>query len=617
MTSGTSSSDGVASPKAGLFLDTCRRHFWIPLTYLAIQGFVLVNQLNPGMHAADYYWGTGGFDSLLLQDAAVLGYALSLIFCYVGVWRSSFYLFDRSAAPFFGALPIRRGSLFLTSLLAALLPLVAVLVGIALCLLVLVAGGSLSLAAVAQWLGTQLLLLVCFSGVAMLSVQLCGRPLVALVMYCMINGYVAVVELGLKLLCSITLPSVLQSRGESLLLLGWASPGYRLAEELIGNVYSTGYTVLPEGAWLTLLAYALVGVACMGTAAWLFERRDLERAGDGFAFPQVHAVTSVLFSLAAGLGLTLLVCMMRFANDSSPELYGRLSQDAGVQAQIAITLVALCTLAYLVSERILGRDFRAVRERPATFITTVALAVGLAILATVDVTRASRYVPAPEDVASVEVSGLDLSIKDEEGVRAVCNLHQEVIDTWGADDAYQEGSSYDGWAVTIWYQMKDGSYVGRDYDINFSAARQAEAGTAAHALAEFLGSPAAGHEVELLATQALRDNTRYYETYLYQDEVADEDDDKWADGSIVVPASEYPALLAAIRQDLASGGAWAAFSWDDGATMLGNLSIMGPWGTHDGDVSDLSYQPYHTLYLSEERTPAMLAWARAWCAAQG
>lgn len=593
----TSSPSRGASGARGLFADTCARHAWPAIVYLVAWLLVVLNLVN--IPASHYGGGAARLygESALVPLSCQLGYVLALVVGYVAVARCFGGLFDRVEAPFLGALPLRRRTLVLATFAAAVVPLVLVVAAVAVVLLVL--GGDVAApAVVGQCALAQLLMLACFMGLALLSVALSGRRLVAFVVFCMLNGYVAVMEYGVESLFRLMMPSVVADPMATLPTLGWASPGWELGMRILGSTMGAYERAEPVELWTPLVAYALVGVAAAALAVALLVRRDVERAGDGFVFPRVHTVASVLFSVAAGLGLTLFVVSVTLSDAVDPEATGRLSASVPVRVAVGLLLVGLCALVYLVSEHVLGHDARSVRAHPAALVATLAVSAALALVACADFAGVVRRVPDASEVASVDVIALGLTdIEDEGGIEAVCALHRDIIDTWGAKaTTSDEGTAYEA-TVGFTYHLKDGTTLSRSYEIEMGDARQRTPGTAAHAFAGFMDSPTLGQEVlgEMEGLLSAGGGTALVSLYDGTQVLYDEP----------VLADQREDLLAAVRQDVEEHGAWCLLQGvpENGAEVGSVAFLAAGGGADDG--------PALFMELSEERTPATLAFARS------
>lgn len=570
-------SSRTSSSSIGIFKDACLRRAHVAIAYLVIWLVPLLSLLYRARAMADSGMEAGG--QQLLEFSSVLGVFLTLVASYAAVLRNLNFAFDRVAAPFYGALPVRRRPLFYSLFLASLVPLI--LANLVLALLLLVLGGMASIGPmdVLAWFAEQGLMCVTFCGIASLCMVASGRATVATILFCMVNGYVAVVQWGVQQVVSLLAPSVTNGSSPS---LAWASPAVYLVKSL--SAFLSGR--IP---WLALVAYALVGVACMSVAAELSARRDLERAGDAFAFRPVHEVASVLFSLAAGLGVSLIVLAL-FVDSAT-----------GNPLVVGAVVVASCALVFCVSEAGVGGGISVLRRRRAGFVVTVAISVAFAVCCATDAMGVVRYVPSVDDVKSVSVSNPNLSFESREGISQVVGLHKSLVAGGATNLTTTSDDSAEYNTVDITYTLKDGTLISREYTIDLSSKSLSDKGSTGSVFKAFLQSEAATDATCSMLQRSLVKDTSATDVSL--DYCPSSDATTWHSESIA--GTDYKALEAVLEQDVRAHGAYAASytQGSDDTALAASLSV--------GAVAPGSnnYQVL-TFTLSERYTPNTIEWLK-------
>lgn len=575
-------SSRTSSSSIGIFRDACLRRAHVALAYLVIWLVPLLSLLYRGRAMADGGMEAGG--QQLLAFSSVLGVFLTLVASYAAVLRNLNFAFDRVAAPFYGSLPVRRRPLFHSLFLASLVPLI--LANLVLALLLLVLGGMAGIGPmdVLVWFAEQGLMCITFCGIASLCMVVSGRASVATILFCMVNGYVVVVQWGVQQVVSLLAPSVHNGSSPS---LAWASPAVYLVKSL--SAFQNGRV-----PWLALVAYALVGVACMVVAAELSARRDLERAGDAFAFRPVHEVASVLFALAAGLGVSLTVLAL-FADSVS-----------GNPLAVGTVVVASCALVFCVAEAGVGGGVSALRRRKAGLVVTVAISVAFAVCCATDAMGVVRYVPSVDDVKSVSVSNPNLTFESREGISQVVGLHKSLVA--GGATNLANGSATDDSAeyntVDITYTLKDGTLISREYTIDLSSKSLSDTGSTGSAFKAFLQSEAATDATCSMLQRSLVKDTSATDVSL--DYCPSPDATTWHSESIA--GTDYKALEAVLEQDVRAHGAYAASymqgTYDTALAASLSVGAVAP-GSNDYQVL--------TFTLSERYTPKTVEWLKQHC----
>lgn len=592
MISRTPSSSGVprpyprcGSPTWGLFRDTCKRYCAPAVLYLVVWAIVLVRLVYQARFDASF----DATNALVTYQG--MGELLAFLFAWVAAAANFRFLLGRDEAEIYGALPVTRRGLFLATLGATFVPLLGSVLVLGLLFLALSGAVGTSVADVAQWMALQALALVTFGGIAVFCLQLVGRYAIGLIVYLMANLYAAVVDLGLWYLASISMPSIVTG-GMSSLDLGWASPAYAILRIVSVEGYLEGVGLTTQ-AWQTLGTYGLVGVGLLALSGVLFAHRDLERAGDAFAFRPAHAIVTVLFSVGAGVGLTLVLTALVFGSLSWP-----IATGMTLSPWLGVTLVLLSVVVLLAAETVMGRSVRAVRGHIPTLAATVAVSVAAALAFTTDLTGMTRYVPEPHDVSFASVGMVSsVPFEDEAAIESVVRLHQALIDSQGEAS---DSSYVNLYPFQLTYEMKDGQEVVRQYYVT-STYEDNRPGTSDYAVRQFLSADAVKDQLVTLLEDALSTDSQNRDVELNPLGGT-------STTSRSIHEADFPALLAALEQDVREKGATCSSYYAADLVPSHSDGVGEAILTIDVPRSSGQQTVMMDLYLSQENTPHTYEW---------
>lgn len=609
----------ASSPALGLFLDVCQRHLYIGVGYLIVWLFWLVPL---ALRIAGPTPPADPAHELAQSGMAVV--VLSAVVSFAMVCGAFSWMYDRRAVQLYGMIPLRRRSTFPAVALAGVIPLL-VAVGIAGLVFAMALSFGQDAAAILPWIAGHALLIVTFSGITALCVQLAGRPVFALLCYLLINFYAYAARQFAEALYSLVAPSVSFASVDE---LDWASPLVRLLQLVTSwaSAYpfpdpSCGAALVQAGA-----IYAAVGVSCAAAAGLAFSRRNLERAGDAYVSPAVRTVVSALVSILVGFAAAELVLSWSLSNR-----YGIPAQMAamlyGVSPQLACVLpVVFSALVFAAIEAVMGHGVKALRKRVPALVTTTGVAFVASIACVGSAADAAVYVPNPVDVQRATVSCVSVPFEDEKGVERVTQLHSTLMGSPCSDDEPVPSNIY---SEMISYQMKDGTSISRQYAIPLNGDGEPNADSkAAQALMDFANDPTTEEALRSQVDAVLLDAGSSYVTISYEEYAPDSQEDApWRSGEIL-PA-DYAALREVLEQDIDEHGAACAMPlyqlttsfYDSAGTYQYSTTTSSSLGAavETPYLASVSLSPTTpgensadtTIYLSEGATPHTAAWLRS------
>ena len=344
------------------------------------------------------------------------------------------YLYTPRGAGLAASLPIRRGCMFRTHLLAGLLMLLsaeAVIFGLA--VLIEATRFELVIEPLLIWLGILALETVVFYGIAVLCAMFTGHVVMLPCLYLLVN-FIAV---GFQLLIeSVLYTFVYGMSGMIDLPVDWLSPLVLFMRrtsvghaDLVRPISGTEAEVAIANfsGWTYPLVWATFALLLLVCAGQLYRRRRMESAGDTVAIPVLKPVLKYIVALFAGLALPVGV-------------YGMLLNVPAYRAHLApflLLAVLGAALGFVISEMVIRKSLRIPRTVWRGCAVTAAVCCLVVVGAKCDLTGYARRIP---DTAQVE------------SVRIICN----------------------GYNATLTYKLSNGKVLMREYVLPDTSARLAQ-----------------------------------------------------------------------------------------------------------------------------------------------
>ncbi len=419
------------------------------------------------------------------------------------------YLYNHRAVSMIHALPLTRGSIFLTSYLSCIF----LFMGPHLLIFLITLGvqaslGFVAIKALLYWLLCQSLLNLFFFSFATLIAFVTGHILVLPVLFAVFNFLSQVMVMMIdwvfsRLLFGYAGMGYLGDTGFLAALGKWLSPGYALivalsAPNMVTIPGSDGSMVQSVQYGTTgmpvLWAYTLVGFALMAASYFLFRRRPLEQAGEVIAVKPLQPFFKYLLAFFVALvGGNL--CYEAF------QPYG--SQN--IVAMVGYFLLFLL-IGYFLIEMLLHKSFRVFRTGIRGFAISVAVVLAGAVMLQTDVFGYESRVPDAGEVKAVAIQyqgneyGSETQSAEEAAalIQMVTQLHQSVVSNRaaleGQEAQYETMPSpyYEGFSrsyVSLRYTLQDGSLLARQYEIPVTTELLDQAGSPAHLFDAIVNQP--------------------------------------------------------------------------------------------------------------------------------
>ena len=463
------------------------------------------------------------------------------------VWS---YLFQSRSASLFHALPVTRGTLFVSHFAAGLgfmaVPNVLLAAVTYLCQL---SAGCTDPMPILHWLAAVCLESLLFFSIGTLAAMLTGSLPAMPVLYGLLNFAAAACEsLWSSLACLLYYGvSSLSAR------LTFLSPFIRLVAMSPGKYVS--YVPAVDAGFSQqlqqfdpdylryLVRYGLAALALAAAALLLYRRRATEAAGDVIAVPRLRPAAKYAFSLFCSLALGWIFQSVFF-----PGHTGALS--------LFLCMAAGGAVGYIAAAMLLKKSFRVFRPRQMAGLLAVFVLLGGCVLCLrFDVLQVESRVPAAEDVASVTVyCDRTLTLSDPGGLRWTEALHRTALnpeERADPDTVPSEERLY----FTLEYQLKDGSALSRNYCIPYTPDRAEVPASAAGQLIALMRQPAYALSSLLPPEDAVYENI---ELSLHTIRHLAAEGRGYEYDSCPVYSVDGDALTAALREDILAGriGIW-------------------------------------------------------------
>lgn len=389
--------------------------------------------------------------------------AMLFIFIMAVVFAMAYfgYLFQSRSANMIHALPVTRKDLYGTNLISGIVSLVVPLaICFVLCVFLCLFYGISDVQYLGEWfLVTTGIAVACY-GMAVLCVMLTGQMFAVAAYYVIGNFLYVSVRSIISMIISQIAYGVSYSNVVKAIQIEWLSPMYymfRLVNfevdthwvEKDGYVMATGVHFTGAGI---VLGYTVLGMALFLLSGFLYQRRELERAGDFLTISFIKPI----FRWGAGSCIGLLCAYV------SAALFDQMNLGENRKV-IVISVLFFGILFFFLAQMVISKSFRVFSKK--RWIECVCYGVFLLgvcggmkmtaqhlenrIVDLSDVKRAFLYLDYP-----IEYNGTDAEL--------VTSIQKEILA--GKEqylDAIQNTDAYV--SVELSYELKNGGQISRSY----------------------------------------------------------------------------------------------------------------------------------------------------------
>lgn len=375
------------------------------------------------------------------------------------------YLYNPRSSGLAASLPIRRGCMFRTHLLAGLAMLLsAEVVVFGLAVLIEAVRFTLVIQPLLIWLGVLALETVIFYAIAVLCAMLTGHTVLLPCLYLLVN-FIAV---GFQVLIDAVLYTFVYGMSHiTELQVEWLSPlilffeHTHVSNDFIVRATENGAAVQAAASgfsgWLNILVWFVFALLLLVCAGQLYRRRRMESAGDTIAIPVLKPVLKYIVALFAGFALPVCVYNM---------LLNVPAYRTHLLPFLLLTILG-AALGFVISEMIIRKSLRIPRTVWRGCAITAAVCCLVVVGAKCDFTGYARRVPDAEQVASVRIAcnGYGSTLSEQENILAAEDIHRAVV----AEREKVEGDSVSTLRLT--YTLTNGKKLVREYTLPDSSAR--------------------------------------------------------------------------------------------------------------------------------------------------
>jgi ABC-2 type transport system permease protein len=493
MPSKTSSSKGLFSP--ALFRNDLSRFWPLWALYLAawllsmpaVQLLGLFGHNRQWMDPADLHTSAlYGVTEMASSGALMISVAFGCLFA-MALFS---YLTNARAVGFVHALPARRGGLFLTHYISGAAVFLTVhAVTALLTMAVWTAAGMQEIWLIGIWFLSATGQMLFFYSFAAFCAMFAGQLLAIPVFYGVLNGLAYGLTYLIQSLCEMLFYG--WSYSDFPLAVGWLTPVYKLS-----GLFWNLWTYDEQGHWSgadwgefqsglgVVGIYALAGVGLTAAALAVYSRRRSESTGDTVAISWARPLFRYGVGICAALSVgQLLYTILRDAFDQG---------DASVPA-LAACMVVLGLVGYFAAEMLLQKSFRVLKRGWKGGAALAAVLVLLCVAFSVDLLGIEKYVPAADDVQSLNfgINGVNYisgTVTDPETIERFLSLHQAVVKEQPENDWSSENASYAG--LRLNYILKNGKGLSRYYDFTYVSGEEQKDGSVLSQLAALMSDPA-------------------------------------------------------------------------------------------------------------------------------
>ena len=448
------------------------------------------------------------------------------------------------------AMPLRREGWFFTHSVAGLL----------MCLVPNLLGALITIGMLGQfwylaflWLAVMVLEYICFFGIGAFCALCAGSSLGAVTMYGLLN-FLAVLLGGL---CKGFYEPVLFGVTVNLDFLSDFCPVLTLGSSSYVDVdYLTGTTAIFRGfgdGWGYCFLAAAAGLILWGLGLLIYRKRKLETAGDLISFRPARPVFLVLYTLS----VAVLLYQMGIALESG---------------ELVFLLVGLA-LGWFTGKMLLEKRIKVFGKKSFLGFGALTVALFLSIgLAWLDPVGITRYVPAPEQVASVRISPFAADyynaafpiVTDQPTIQGLTQIHERLA---------TQREEYDEESMTfqIHYTLNTGAEIARTYYLDPNSPDGQWLKTVYSRPEVILGSSDLG---------ALKRSIRFAEVDSYRDELQS----SYGTSVWTVDQDAFDGLLEALWADCQEGNLVQIWVYRDGSHQVANLNISFAGSTRYLDI---------------------------------
>ena len=451
------------------------RRFW-PLWVLWLAVLLYAPLQLAGIKSIDYFRELDYVNNInrsLLETGTELA-KFSIFAMPVMAMAMLSYLYDRRSCGLVNSLPMRREEAYFTAFFTGLAPmLLADVLAFLVLLTVCPRAPGVNTEHLGTWLLVVLLATGAFYGFACFCGVLTGNVFVLPAVYAVLGCTAQVFEGAVHALLH-TLVYGFTYQQET---LSWLSPLPTVLMTLNVTMQRVPTPADPRAADTVPAVFSVSGLGYLAAicaaglvlgvlAVRILKKRHMESAGEIVAVPVLRPIFRICMSVGTAVVVACILCQ---------EFLSRIVSGHALAACACVLLALGAALGWFVAEMLMKKSLRVFRRGWKQIGIIAACLVLLAILAEADVTGYERYVPNPDEVASVRLqTGGSRELTDPESIVAYCDFHRGMV---AHKEKNERDSSVRYWNMPLIYTLKNGKTVQRSYQLINSEAAQADPGS--------------------------------------------------------------------------------------------------------------------------------------------
>lgn len=387
----------------------------------------------------------------ILDNASLWGIWLPCIAAPMAAIAVFSHQFVKGSTVAFAALPLRRKAMYLSSMLAGLLPLLAAAaVAFVIYAAMVWSTGAVQWQALLLWLGIVALNTVTFYGFAVLCTQLTGRITAAAALYLLFTVVTPAMEFFLSLFLSsfykgwsgVAIGPILQR----------LDPIIYLNAKLTTSGAGVIYNGIPRGL-RAAGSCALVGLGLLSVSGVLYKLRPTEAVGE-------LSVFRILRPVLRCIPAVICACIGLLFSPIQGDLY-----DAPMHSDVMICIACLLgggLVGYCIGALLEERSLRIFRRARTWLCFGIFSAIAALVFCVVayDLTGYETYIPDPDQVDSVTLIYQEYgTYREPELIRGAMEVHRTLLERGiGESVGFFENSDF-----SVTYKLKNGLRVERKY----------------------------------------------------------------------------------------------------------------------------------------------------------
>lgn len=465
----------------GVSLNLLKRYWPLWLGYLIIIMMVIPGGILPRLDNSyirteqDLFWHILDMNRSVLRMGAS-GVTLSLFSGVVAAMVMYSFMYTTRGCTMMCALPVRRESLFVTTYLTGLVPMLLI-DALAVAVTAVPALSSGYVDAINLWRLLAMLMLsnVAFYSFAVFCAVLTGNIVVLPAVYFVLNAAVVLAEQAVKSVLDIVVYGYHNIRTDLtgfspvIAATSWFHP---VAEtELFidnGSSYMRETGKFSVDHFYVLIIYCAVGLALAALALYIYRRRDMECAGDVVAVP----ILKPIFKYCMCFGVAFCFAVV---------IYNNIFYRSSGLAEALIVLVLLLVgafIGYFVAEMLMQKTLRVFRGKWAGYIVSAAVLCAFLFAAEFDMTGYEKRLPDASEVKDASLGYYEnAELEKSESIETLIAYHARLLEE---KEVNESANSSD--MISIDYTLKDGKRISRRYPIARDDAQLADESSAINCL---------------------------------------------------------------------------------------------------------------------------------------